>query len=106
MRRWLDENFSYKFDYHSFGIATIVNEKARLHVKLDTKRQINEHEQFISAITLCYFDEVRCVVLGYEVKLDNIGIDLSDPQFFEKLKQTLTEYLTAFEKAGYVFPRK
>jgi hypothetical protein len=106
IRRWLHENFTYKFDYSEFGIANILHENACLHVKLSTTRRINEREEFTSSVTACWFDGVRCVVLGHEVNLVNVEIKLSDPEFFEKLHQTLTVYLNAFEKVGYVFPRR
>lgn len=44
--------------------------------------------------------------MGHEVDLSNVGIEISDPEFFNKLKNTITEYLTTYEKAGYVFSRK
>ena len=106
IRRWLHENFSYRFSYSDWGLASILNNKASLHIKLDTERRINEHERFISSSLICWFDDATCVVVGHEIGLPNVGINLSDPEFFEKFKKTLTEYLTAFEKAGYVFPRK
>lgn len=106
IRRWLHENFQYKFKYSNFGIASVVNNKASLHISLNTRRVINERETFVTSVLICWFDDVGCVVLGREVGLVNVGINLSDPEFFDKFKKTLTEYLTAFEKAGYVFPRK
>lgn len=106
IRRWLHENFSYKFDYSDFGLASIVSSKPSLHIKLTARRPINERETFLTSILICWFDDATAVVVGREIDLPNIGINLSDPEFFNKFKETLTEYLTAFEKVGYVFPRK
>lgn len=105
LRRWMDENLRYKFEYSSFGMASILRKDTVLHVSLRAVRHENDHESSLFHIYAGYCTNVYFMLLGREADIPNMDFNIGDPDFFEKFGNAWTKYLAALEKSGYILEK-